>query len=160
MQTYKVLPDDLRDSNLACHYGDISLKQVPVKYNLPSRSVREALDDLNAVNELIKWSDQKPLIQNAKRKQATKWASKYAKYESKDRELYTEFELKYFINEVVISDVKAVDRLHESYDIIQMIYYFDEIYWHISTVIFTCLFLCHTFCEYPNIIFGSKNFIT
>ena len=94
MQTYKVLPDDLRDSNLACHYGNISLKQVPVKYNLPSRSVREALDDLNAVNELIKWSDQKPLIQNAKRKQATKWASKYAKYESKDRELYTEFELK------------------------------------------------------------------
>ena len=59
MPKYKVLCHDLRDAIVACHCGDITVKQVPITYNLPSRKVREALDDLNAINELRKYSGQK-----------------------------------------------------------------------------------------------------
>ena len=59
MPNYKVLPRDLRDAIVACHCSDITVKQVPITYNVPSRKVREALDDLNAINEVRKCSGQK-----------------------------------------------------------------------------------------------------
>ena len=67
-----MLPHDLRDTIVACYSSDILLKQVSMKYNLPSRKSREALDDLNVINELRKCSGGKFLIKNAKRKQVTR----------------------------------------------------------------------------------------
>ena len=43
-------------------------------------------------------------------------------YNSKVRELYTEFDLKDFITKVLISDIKAIDRLNE-YGIPKTSYY-------------------------------------
>ena len=82
-------------------------------YNLPSCKAREDLDDLNAIDELRKFLGQLCLVGNDNRKQVTRWASKYAKCTSKDRELYTEFELKDFITKVIISDIKAIDGMYK-----------------------------------------------
>ena len=62
------------------------------------------------------------MIENNNNKQVTRWASKYSKCKSKDRELYTEFELKEFITKVFISEFKALDGLQE-YGIPETSYY-------------------------------------
>ena len=64
-----IIPENFRDAILASLKGDINVKEAAKRFDVPSRSVRNAIEQLNLVNKMRGKSQQPPLIKNEKRRQ-------------------------------------------------------------------------------------------
>ena len=45
-------PEDLRDAIVACHQEEVTVRAAPNAYKVSSRQLRDALDDLEAINQI------------------------------------------------------------------------------------------------------------
>ena len=70
--------EDFRNAIVALSLGVVSEREAPHAFNIPRRSLIKALLDLSEVNAVRVLSEQHALIENDKRNQVYRWASKYA----------------------------------------------------------------------------------
>jgi hypothetical protein len=68
---------DQRDAMVAHHLGVISARDAPAKYNIPLRSVSNALLELDGINAERIAANQASLIESSKRRQVFRWASNF-----------------------------------------------------------------------------------
>jgi hypothetical protein len=99
--------EDFRDAIVACHLGVLSEREAPQSYSVPTRALRNALMDLDAINTLRVGSAQQKLVENNDRHQVYRWASKYAQASMPEQDRNTKHELK----EALLSDVKGLMKV-------------------------------------------------
>ena len=112
-QTHGSIPENLRDAIVAAYLGKLDYKDAPRYYDVPSRSVHAAMEQIKAIDELRKKSGQEPLLQNENRRQIFRWATKFTKATCKKREKYTHHELIECIYHIVTCKLKAKDAFEE-----------------------------------------------
>ena len=71
-------PEALRDAIVAVHGNECNKRDVTTKFNVPMRTVSNAIIELEAVNSIRCEGGQLPLLQGLFRKQVYRWASKFA----------------------------------------------------------------------------------
>ena len=105
--------EDIRDAIVACHLGVISEREAPQSYSVPTRALRNALMDLDAINTVRVFSGQQELVENDDRHQVYRWASNYAKATMHEERRNAKQE----IHDALLADVqggmKVVDILEE-----------------------------------------------
>ena len=84
--------EDFRDAIVACSLGVVSEKEAPLAFNIPRRSLMKGLLDLSEVNAVRILSEQHSLIENDKRHQVYRWASKYANADMLENDRMTKHE--------------------------------------------------------------------
>ena len=100
---YAVCPEDLRDCIVAYQLKNIKISDSQRLFNVPSRKLRSAIDDLAIINAIRIKSFQYPLIEDEDRKQVYRWASKYAGAKTVEQQSYTLYEVKACLKNVIKS---------------------------------------------------------
>ena len=101
-----IIPENFRDAILASVKGKLDPKDAPKRFDVPSRSLRTAIKQLELINKIREESEQKPLSDERDRRQIFRWANKYTNAKAKEREAYTQFELTECIFNIVTSKMK------------------------------------------------------
>ena len=100
---------DLRDAIVARHLGVISARDAPAKYNVPSRSVHNALLDLDGINAERIAANQASLIESSERRQVFRWASKFTGASILAGQGFTHWELmEAFIQDATTDMIKKI----------------------------------------------------
>ena len=103
--------DDFRDAIVAVHLQQVLLVNVPAKFSVPTRQVRLAILDLDALNAIRIESKQAALIEDDNQCQVFRWATKYAKARMPtDGSNHTEWEL----HKCILSDIKGQMKLKDA----------------------------------------------
>jgi hypothetical protein len=84
---------DLRDTIVARHLGLVGARDAPAKYSVPSRTLCNALYDLDGINAERIAANQASLIESADRRQVFRWASKFTGASIQECHGYTHWEL-------------------------------------------------------------------
>jgi hypothetical protein len=87
-------PNDLRNAIVDCHLNDLSIRDAPAKYRVPSRVLRQSLNDLATICAIRIASGQIGLIEDDEQKQVYRWATKFTRASSKNGDLYTTWEIR------------------------------------------------------------------
>jgi hypothetical protein len=103
--------DDFRDAIVAVHLEQVPLANVPAKFSVPTRQVRLAILDLDAINAIRIGSKQDALIEDGYQRQVFRWATKYAKARMPtDGSNHTEWEL----HKCILCDIKGQMKLKDA----------------------------------------------
>lgn len=108
-----IIPADLRDAIVAFYLKQLKINDSSSKYNVPSRALRTALDDLAAINKIREDSDQLPLVESNERKQIYRWASKYTGAKLLERESFTIIELRECLYNVISCKLSNIEAMEE-----------------------------------------------
>ena len=74
----KLFNNNYRDAIVAVHRGTATIRQSGAKYSVSIRKVRNAIEDLEALNSKRVKNGMKALQENKNQRQVYRWASKYA----------------------------------------------------------------------------------
>ena len=85
---------DLRDAIVARHLGVLSAREAPAKYRVPSRTLCNALSDLDGISAERLAANQASLIESSSRRQVFRWASEFTGASIQEGHGYTHWELR------------------------------------------------------------------
>ena len=107
-------PENLRDAIVSCFLEETKLNQTPRKYSVPTRNVRNALEDLKKVNnERVFISKQKPLLQSKLHNQVYRWASKFSGAKIVKGRSFTNYEMKQLLLNDFVPKMKSEEAIEE-----------------------------------------------
>ena len=74
----KVDPKAYRNAIVELYNNKDPIATIARRFSVPTRHLRKAMEDLEAINKICEMSNQSRLIENSEQMQVYRWATKYA----------------------------------------------------------------------------------